>query len=133
MMHSFIHLIIYSSHYIYIYIYIHISSLLACLLLLGNHDTSLDTRYYVDRGHARFHSHGKSTKTAEEISSICVNLVRTCASTYLEDESVEVSVSRSSEASGVFPLHIYGSPWSPEFCDWVCMYVCCLFIVYLKK
>ena len=105
-----------------------------CCTVTGNHDTTLDTAYYIDRGHARFHSFGKKSSkslTPAAICAHCIDLVRNSTSTYLEDEAVVVNVnvrttSTQEEASAkelpstVYPLRIYGSPWTPEFCDWVC-------------
>jgi hypothetical protein len=93
----------------------------------------LDTEYYLDRGHARFHCYGnkkkKNAKTPEDISTHCVSLVRNTTSTYLQDEEVVVDVDvnpstldgkiPNSEMMHKYPLKVYGSPWSPEFCDWV--------------
>jgi hypothetical protein len=87
----------------------------------GNHDTSLDTDYYIDRGHKRFHSIGKSTRTAAEISQDSVNTVRSSLSTYLQDESTVIDVSSGVDecSDDVHQFHVYGSPYSAEFCDWV--------------
>ena len=86
----------------------------------------MDKPYYVDRGHARFHSFGKSKKTPEDISDHCIGLVRNSSSVYLQDENTVIDVKKTSQEmeDEYFPLRVYGSPWSPEFCDWVREGIC---------
>ena len=103
---------------------------------LGNHDTSLDSKYYSDRGHSRFHSFGKSTRSPEEISMDSVNMVRTSSSMYLQDETTVLNVVDGTQKAGEEvvesgemlsfhpPVNVFGSPWSSEFCDWVSYHLC---------
>jgi len=151
--------------------------------IAGNHDTTIDTEYYVSRGHERFHANApafRDTDTdprqySEQCRTVFTAPREKCC--YLEDSSVYLStdtridtellktaeptenniesgaaaavpVSTSSAESGGPPIntitspvpppassqvrlvpearnavgesniHIYGSPWQPEFCDW---------------
>jgi len=94
------------------------------VFIAGNHDTSLDTKYYADRGHQRFHSLGKSTRSPAEISADSVNIVRSATSTYLQDESAMLNISSveggdgDKDGSSSHSIKVFGSPWSSEFCDW---------------
>ena len=91
------------------------------IFIAGNHDTSLHTSYFVDRGAARFHSYAQN---AAEFSATSREIVHNCKSTYLEDSSVTISypVPSSHESGTAEPqeckFDIFGSPWQPEFCDW---------------
>ena len=131
------------------------------LFIAGNHDTSIDTEYYIDRGCARFHPKLVKDGVVDiaEYSEKCRQLVLTAKSTYLEDSSVYLSpvlnesrsaqlvqslglptntdiaveagvsdsinvatdistTNASSIPSNPNAIHVYGSPWQPEFCDW---------------
>jgi len=68
------------------------------IVIAGNHDTTLDTDYYKNRGGKRFHQEPYDCTKAHSLLSNCI---------YLENESVEV-----------VGYNIYGSPYTPEFCDW---------------
>jgi predicted phosphodiesterase len=75
------------------------------LVVAGNHDFALDATSYEHNGlRARRHP-GSTLKSHEEIAK----LKQVC--TYLEHESVTVE-----------GVHIFGSPYSPEFYDWGFMY-----------
>jgi hypothetical protein len=60
------------------------------VFIAGNHDTSLHTSYYVERGAERFHRGQKDIPPAE-YSVICRDVVHSCASTYLEDSATTIS------------------------------------------
>lgn len=89
------------------------------IFIAGNHDTTLDTKYYVEKGAKRFHPrpYHRESMSPAAFSTICRDIIqstRTC--TYLEDSSTIIE-NKSEDGDGC-PILVYGSPWQPEFCDW---------------
>jgi 3',5'-cyclic AMP phosphodiesterase CpdA len=112
------------------------------IFIAGNHDTTLDTSYYISTGAERFHRRQKEMSPAD-YSAICRNFVNNSRSVYLEDSGVNISFIINEESGNVehhlsnvtpfeynnvpiftpstntnFSLNCYGAPWQPEFCDW---------------
>jgi predicted phosphodiesterase len=86
------------------------------IFISGNHETSIDTDYYVARGAMRFHSKFFRDNNIDPLtySQHCRNLLFSgSSSTYLENSSTVIG-GEDDETS----VSIYGSPYSPEFCDW---------------
>ena len=76
------------------------------VVIAGNHDITFDVENYEAYLKKRFHSYFTRYKlqapfTAEEVKSKLTGCI------YLEDSSVDV-----------LGYKIYGSPWTPVFCDW---------------
>ena len=71
------------------------------IVIAGNHDLSLDRAFYDAGGGQRFH--GKRRHEPDEAAEI----MRSGNFVYLEDEGCEVLGRR-----------VWGSPWTPTFCDW---------------
>jgi predicted phosphodiesterase len=89
------------------------------IFIAGNHDTSIDTAYYLDRGAKRFHRQSNQM-TPEEIKSYSESardVLYTSQSVYLEDSEYEL-ISHSPHSDSNHSFKVYGSPWQPEFCDW---------------
>lgn len=89
------------------------------IFIAGNHDTTLHTEYYVNRGAERFHPRperreGMEPAAYSELCREAVRSSRTC--TYLEDSTTHIEDVSSGEDSCT--NLVYGSPWQPEFCDW---------------
>lgn len=92
------------------------------VFIAGNHDITLHHDFY-KTGEPAMRFHPKLARTLEfnpvDYSRRCIDLVQNFQANqgkmyYLEDESVFLL----SDVSEARPLHIYGSPWQPEFCDW---------------
>lgn len=89
---------------------------------LGPDDITFDTKYYADRGCARFHqSRMQPAQDGDPRKLLPANV------TYLEDTGADFQVCFVLFVVLVefvfahFPpksIPIYGSPWQPEFCDW---------------
>lgn len=91
------------------------------IFIAGNHDTTIDTAYYVNRGAIRFHRETKKM-TPEEIqqySEKCREVLLTAPnSIYLEDSECEIRARSWSDENTSHSFKVYGSPWQPEFYDW---------------
>jgi Icc-related predicted phosphoesterase len=91
------------------------------IFIAGNHDTSIDTSYYVDRGAKRFHRFQVNQMTTEEIKSYSESareVIQNAHSVYLEDSEYELLSSVEPNSDHIHSFKVYGSPWQPEFCDW---------------
>jgi len=73
------------------------------IVIAGNHDITFETDYYLDRGGRNFH--GSRNKYDPE--KVRAHLVEAPGITYLEETGCEVN-----------GIHIWGSPYQPEFFDW---------------
>lgn len=109
------------------------------IFIAGNHDTTLHEDYYTRRGGERFHGSllRKSNQTALEYSQKCRMLISNFKyGTYLEDSGtilkgilyiqllkLKALTSYLDPESNFEPITVYGSPWQPEFCDWVRKYL----------
>lgn len=84
----------------------------------GNHDITLHTDYYVKRGAVRFHARLLKQIDTTQYSLECRKIVlENTNTTYLED--TECVLGTPTVPLGPYPpIKCYGSPWSPEFCDW---------------
>ena len=84
------------------------------IFIAGNHETTIETDYFVEYGAKRFFSRMKrSGDNILDYSLLCRSLLKqssTC--TYLEDSSTIV------QSNDNPPIKVYGSPWQPEFCHW---------------
>jgi len=97
------------------------------VFIAGNHDMTLDTKFYVDRGAARFHPN-QTEKSPEDYSKECRKHLKNKNFTYLEDSAKTFSIKsssgsdkgrgRSSGRQTSCQLRVWGSPISPEFGDW---------------
>lgn len=101
------------------------------VFIAGNHDITMHKEFYVSPdGHMRFHGtrlYKKDGRTddglsPEEYSDRCIAAL-TCPDDsgslhYLQDQSVLLSPITETADTVADPLHIYGSPWQPTFCDW---------------
>mmetsp|Transcript_8817 Transcript_8817/g.11641 ORF Transcript_8817/g.11641 Transcript_8817/m.11641 type:complete len:270 (-) Transcript_8817:73-882(-) len=75
------------------------------IVIAGNHDVTFDEDYYESKGRNRFHRWRDHMNPAQ-VRSILIDAPGVI---YLEDSGY------FDEQSG---LSFWGSPWSPEFCDW---------------
>lgn len=72
------------------------------VVIAGNHETTFEEEYYLERGHARFH------KGRPQDPYLCKQILLNAKDvTYLQDSGVAIA-----------GLNFYGSPWQPEFMDW---------------
>lgn len=71
------------------------------VVIAGNHDVTLDAPYY-DRAWKRFHRRGKLELTPADVDELRAS----CSAFLCNGEAV------------VHGLRFWGSPYSPEFCDW---------------
>lgn len=85
------------------------------LFIAGNHDVTLHTEYYVNRGAMRFQPVMSKKIGPLDYAKQCKEVIDGSESIYLQDSSY--SVSSSTIASGN-SIKFYGSPWQPYFDDW---------------
>jgi predicted phosphodiesterase len=100
-----------------------LSSYSSKIFIAGNHDTTIDTAYYCNRGAARFHRQSKkmTPNEIESYSKECRELLITSSqSKYLEDSEhmIHYQPNNNNDDSPLHSFKVYGSPWQPEFCDW---------------
>ena len=57
------------------------------IVIAGNHDVTMDTAYYKDRGAARFHADREEAVDPERVRAILIDSEHVV---YLEDEAVEI-------------------------------------------
>lgn len=85
------------------------------IFISGNHDITLDKKYYIDRGSERFHS--KVIQQKENYADECRYLLNNNDCIYLEDNQRNIEfIDQDNNIQE--NISIYGSPWQPEFCDW---------------
>jgi hypothetical protein len=95
------------------------------IFISGNHEVAVETEYYVRTGAQSFHfkqmkdASFDATKYSEE----CREIINAPGATYLEDSSCVVefpstATTESTTQPNSHSFSFYGSPWSPEFCDW---------------
>lgn len=90
------------------------------IFIAGNHDTTIDINYYLDRGATRFHreTRNMSLDDIKNYSLKCREVLLTSSSSiYLEDSECQFTV-HSDLNESIHSVRVYGSPWQPEFCDW---------------
>jgi len=108
------------------------------IFIAGNHDVTLDAKYYIDRGANRFHRRLLSSASIDPIdyANTCMDIVKCSTSTYLQDSSIniiirndDINMNNNKSANSINhidscdgdsnnKLVCYGSPWQPEFLDW---------------
>ena len=76
------------------------------ILVAGNHDITLEPKYYEEIGYDRFHAGRSGSRGTRCDTDACIRAAMR-SGTYLEDSGVTVC-----------GVTVYGSPWQPEFCDW---------------
>ncbi|KAF9044976.1 Metallo-dependent phosphatase-like protein, partial [Panaeolus papilionaceus] len=82
------------------------------IIIAGNHDVTLDEEWY-DMNWTRFHKGiGRQDRT-KILSLLTSPRAKAAGLVYLQDESFKFKV-----RPGGKEWVVYGSPWSPEFCDW---------------
>eukprot|EP01138_Halocafeteria_seosinensis_P015372 gb/GECG01015688.1/.p1 GENE.gb/GECG01015688.1/~~gb/GECG01015688.1/.p1 ORF type:complete len:257 (+),score=31.28 gb/GECG01015688.1/:1-771(+) len=82
------------------------------IVIAGNHDTSMDTPYYVQTGAEMFHERSFARSSDEEkeaYSRKCRETICGGDFTYLEDSACTLQGTNQK---------VWGSPWQPRFCDW---------------
>jgi len=76
------------------------------IVIAGNHDVSLDEKYYHRKGKDRFKlPKVDPQELVKKLKSVCC---------YLEDESARVFPLKDGSGG----LRVWGTPWQPKYCDW---------------
>lgn len=80
------------------------------VVIAGNHETTFDEPYFSRTGKGRFHR-ASPTLTAPAVKALLADAE---GITYLEDSFVDLVVRERDNQR----VRVYGSPWTPEFCNW---------------
>lgn len=76
------------------------------IVIAGNHDVTLDEKYYHRKGKDRFKLPKVDPRELiKRLKSVCC---------YLEDESAKIFPLKDGSGG----LRVWGTPWQPKFCDW---------------
>jgi len=85
------------------------------VMIAGNHDITLDERFYARKWN-RFHSERCDQLVQEETSDGFVRPSTSCRALFYRKDCPIIALENSGAC--IRGLQFWGSPYSPEFCDW---------------